>query len=378
VNESVVARVFLSKADDRRPWIRDHSNIARAYAALGVEGLEEVNHLIVREAVALGFGDPRVLSSDTTVMEPAIGYPNEPGILRGIAQRCWRALVKLKNKGQEGIDPGIEQAKEVLRKVKEYHLFAREKVKEEKNQAVRALVEQTQELIRRGQEVVQRVKESQERVIQSAVQTLNRMADVTAVLSGQILQWLETGVVAKGKILHAGIIQARAIVKQKAGRKVQFGLKYLINRISGGYVFGTAVPAQADEKKMPLEALKQYRLVFGSDATPEMLVYDRGGSADPTVKKLRQAGVKKIGIQPKGNAPWLVAEDDQPVVQSQRGKTEGSIGTLKSQSYIFNHRTERNFQTLTATGQAAMVSLNLNRLMKDVLAAQKNTQSARA
>jgi hypothetical protein len=129
------------------------------------------------------------------------------------------------------------------------------------------------------------------------------MAEVTAVLSGQILQWLETGVVAKGKILHAGIIQARAIVKQKAGQKVQFGLKYLINRISGGDVFGTAVPAQADEKKMPLEALKQYRVIFGSEATPEMLVYDRGGSADPTVKKLRQAGVKKIGIQPKGNAP---------------------------------------------------------------------------
>jgi hypothetical protein len=113
--------------------------------------------------------------------------------------------------------------------------------------------------------VAKRVREGRQRVIQSAVQTLNRMAQVTAVLSGQILQWLETGVAAKGKILHAGIIQARAIVKQKAGQKVQFGLKYLINRISGGDVFGTAVPAQADEKKMPLEALKQYRVTFGSE-----------------------------------------------------------------------------------------------------------------
>jgi hypothetical protein len=66
------------------------------------------------------------------------------------------------------------------------------------------------------------------------------------------------------------------------------------------------------------------------------------------------------------------------VVQSERGQTEGSIGTVKSQSYKFNHRTERNFQTLTAIGQAAMVSLNLNRLMKDVLAAQNNAQSVLA
>jgi hypothetical protein len=168
---------------------------------------------------------------------------------------------------------------------------------------VRALVEQTQELIRRGHEVGRRVGESRQRVRRLAVQTLNRMAEVTAVLSGQILQWLETGVVAKGKILHAGITQARAIVKQKAGQKVPFGLKYLINRIGGGYVFGTVVGAQADERPMPLEALPPYRVGFGPEATPEMIVYDRGGSSPATAKKLRPAGVSKIGLQPKGQAP---------------------------------------------------------------------------
>lgn len=377
VNESVVARVFLCQWENAQPWLRDHSNIARAYAALGAEGLEEVNQLIVGAAVALGFGDPRVLSADTTVMEPLIGYPNEPGILRGVAQRCQRALIKLKNKGAVGVEAALKQASEVLRQVKQYHLFARQKVKQEKNQLVRALVEQTQVLIQRGQDVAQRVGQSSERVIHSAAQTFNRMAEVMAVLSGQIIQWLETGVVAKGKILHAGITQARAIVKEKAGRKAQFGLKYLLNRIGGGYVFGTVVPAQANDKNMPLEALKQYRQVFGPKATPEMIVYDRGGHSDTTVKKLRREGVNKIGIQPAGQAPWLVAEDDQQRVMSQRGQTEGSIGTLKNPSYQFNHRTERTIQTLTASGQRAILSLNLNTLMRDLVAASSNTKLAR-
>lgn len=123
--ENVVARVFISKQDDPTPQIRDHSNIARAHAALGAEGVEEVNRLIVKEAVRLGFGDPSVLSADTTAQELPIGYPNEPGILGGIAQRCLRALERLKKKGIQGVESAIEQAKTILRSVKEHHLFAK-------------------------------------------------------------------------------------------------------------------------------------------------------------------------------------------------------------------------------------------------------------
>ena len=43
VAENVVARVFIGRQDAPRPQIRDHSNIARAYAALGKDGVEEIN-----------------------------------------------------------------------------------------------------------------------------------------------------------------------------------------------------------------------------------------------------------------------------------------------------------------------------------------------
>ena len=58
--------------------------------------MEEVNRLIVKESVRLGFGDPSVLSADTTAQELPIGYPNEPGILGGIAQHCLMVLERLK------------------------------------------------------------------------------------------------------------------------------------------------------------------------------------------------------------------------------------------------------------------------------------------
>ncbi len=110
-------------------------------------------------------------------------------------------------------------------------------------------------------------------------------------------------------------------------------------------MFGRVVEAGADERVMPVEALKDYQQVFGAQAVPKMSVYDRGGSAPKTIAALKQRGVEKVGIQPRGKAQWDVAEADQPEVRSQRGKTEGVIGTLKSRKYGFNHRTERSNET---------------------------------
>lgn len=372
--ENVVARVFLSKQDDPQPQIRDHSNIARACAALGTEGLEEINQLIVKEAVRLGFGDPSVLSADTTVQELPIGYPNEPGILGGIAQRCLRALGRLAKKGGQGLESAIEQAKTILRSVKEHHLFAKDK--EEKQRVLTRILQETEQLMAHTTPVVQEVAQSTDRVKQAVANTLQAMREVAARLIPQVIHWMTTGVVAKGKILHAGITQARAIVRNKAGKKVEFGLQYLINRIGGGYLFGSLLLACPDESKMPLRALAAYRKIFGEKAAPELLVYDRGGHAQPTLKKLAKEGVHKIGIQPKGQAEWLVAGEDRQKVRSERGKTEGSIGTLKTAKYGFNKPKERKWEGLQGSGQRSLVSLNLNKLMKDLANPKKSENAA--
>jgi hypothetical protein len=125
VAENVVARVFIGRQDDPSPQMRDHSNIARAYAALGKDGVDEVNGLMLHVAQDCGFADTSILSADTTAQELPIGYPNEPGILRGWAQRCGRALTKLKTRAVVGVDTALAQVQTILRTVKEHHLFAK-------------------------------------------------------------------------------------------------------------------------------------------------------------------------------------------------------------------------------------------------------------
>ena len=206
-----------------------------------------------------------------------------------------------------------------------------------------------------------------ERVIQSARSRLVAMHGVIQVLMGQIVHWVSTGKVAANKIIHVGIPQARAIVRNKAGKKTEFGLGYLISRLGGGYVFGERIEANADERQMPLKALAGYRKIFGQEATPELVVYDRGGDSTPTCQKLALEGVKYVGIQPKGNRPWWVAEEVRDQVRSERGQTEGVIGSLKSNRYKFNKPKERLWQTLEMAGPRSILSFNLNKFMRDLV-----------
>ena len=126
-----------------------------------------------------------------------------------------------------------------------------------------------------------------------------------------------------------------------------------------------------DESKMPVQALAGYREIFGAQATPALVVYDRGGYAAATLRALANAGVKEIGIQPKGKGAWRVAEAVRETVRSERGKTEGIIGTLKTDKYGFNRPTERLWHTLEMAGPRSLLSYNLNKLMRDLVRADR-------
>ena len=369
VAENVVARVFIGRQDDPSPQIRDHSNIARAYAALGKDGVDEVNGLMLHVAQDCGFADTSILSADTTAQELPIGYPNEPGILRGWAQRCGRALTKLKTRAVVGVDTALAQVQTILRTVKEHHLFA--KGTQEKRQVLTRLLTEVGQLVVQTRRLVQGLGERRDRVTHHAITTLKTMHEVAKRLIPQIVQWITTGVVAKGKIIHAGVTQARAIVRNKAGKKVEFGLPYLLSRLGGGYIFGTMIRGVVDESKMPLQALAGYRAIFGAQATPALVVYDRGGYATTTLRALTNEGVKQIGIQPKGQGAWHVAEAVRETVRSERGKTEGIIGTLKTDKYGFNKPKERLWQTLEMAGPRSILSYNLNKFMRDLIRADR-------
>ena len=294
LSENVVARIFIDRENDTRFQIRDHSNIDRIMNSLGADGVE-LNKMVVNLAVELEFADQTKVSGDTTAQELPIGYPNEPGILRGIAQRCLRALNRLAQKGKRSLQSAKDHCQNILKKAKEHHLFA--KTPERKQRILRSMIRQTRKLMQKAEKIIQRVRDEKDRVIRSASERLKEMKEVSQRLIPQIIHWIKTQTVAKGKILHGGIQQARAIVRNKAGKKVEFGFQYLINVLSGGYIFAKMFDTPTSESKMIRETIGLYRKNVGEDTTPEMCTYDRGGYSKANVKYLKKEGVKKIGIQ---------------------------------------------------------------------------------
>jgi hypothetical protein len=285
--------------------------------------------------------------------------------LRGVAQRCGRALTKLKTRAVMGVDTALAQVQTILKTVKEHHLFVKSRTA--KRQVLTRLLTEVGQLVVQTRLLVTGLSERRDRVTHNAITTLKTMHEVAKRLIPQIVQWITTGVVAKGKIVHAGVTQARAIVRHKAGKDVEFGLPYLLSRLGGGYVFGTLIRGVIDESKMPLQALATYREIFGAQATPALVVYDRGGYAAATVRALAKEGVQAIGIQPKSHGAWHVAEAVRETVRSERGKTEGIIGTLKTAKYGFNKPKERLWQTLEMAGPRSILAFNLNKLMRDLV-----------
>jgi hypothetical protein len=86
--------------------------------------------------------------------------------------------------------------------------------------------------------------------------------------------------------------------------------------------------------------------------------------------------ISSVGVSTKGKGKWLVVGEDRERVKSKRGKMEGSIGTLKTEKYGFNKPKECNWEALQGSGQESILSLNLNKFMKDLVNSKKTKKVA--
>jgi hypothetical protein len=247
--EHGVARGFIGQQDDPRPQIRDHANSARAYAALGQDGGDASNAWMLHVATDVGLADPSLRSSATPAQEWPMGYPNAPGMVRGGAQRCGRALQQRTTRAVVGVDRALAPVATILRAVQDPHRCA--KSKSEKRQGLTRLLPEGGPWVVSTRPRVPRLGQRRARVTQRATATLVAMHEVAKRLIPQSVPWSTTGVGAKGKIVHAGWTPARAIVRNQAGNKVECGLPYLLRRLGGGEVCGTLSRGVVDESKRP-------------------------------------------------------------------------------------------------------------------------------
>jgi len=339
-------------------WQPDHVTIFDFTKMLGPEGMSSINKTILKQAQGLGFLDSTELMSDTTAQEAKIPYPTEVGLMSDFVNKVKKNLSKT-GKAFRGVKEKIKEvAKKVKGMVRSYHLFC--KSKEEKAKTAKKMFYTIEEVQNELTSVFQDFKSRGSK----ASEELQRLQEVMSTLMPQIKHFIDTGFVASKKIIHLNMPELYSIVRGKAGKKTEFGLKWGISRIGGGFVNGFLMneAKHASDVQFCKDAVTEHMKIFGE--APEMYGFDRGGYSKANVKKIEKLGVKHVGVAPKGKTEWSVSKKRENYIKRERAQVEGVIGTVKTQNYGFNKPNARSVSAMESCGHRSIIAFNLRKMMK--------------
>ena len=338
-------------------WSPDHITIFDFVQMLGPDGMEKLNTTFLQEAQNLGILDATSLMSDTTAQEAMIPYPNEVGLMKRFTELVSKTISKVRGKAL-----GVKtKVKEIVSKVKSLvrasHLFA--KTKEQKRKVGKKLYHTTMEL----HELLQNCLSKSTNVKNKSVIELQRISDLMKILFPQILHFITTGFVAPKKIIHLQMSELYSIVRGKAGKSVEFGIKWGISRIDGfalGFVMQNI--ANSSDKKFCIDSIQKHIELFGQ--APKEFGFDRGGHSSLNIKKAKALGVKHVGIAPAGNADWSVSTKMSEKIKCERAQVEGVIGNLKSKKYGFNKPNVKSTSAMIMSGHRSCLGFNLCKALR--------------
>ena len=352
-------------------WTPNFRTLSDFEILLGPEGLARITAYVLKVARELGFADIRGLVADTTAQEAAIPYPTEVGLMSSFAKSVQSALAQLKWKVCSTTRQIMYSIVDKMKKlVRQHRLFA--KTKAAKKEIEEKLLRLSRRLSGKVATMIASVRGNLHGQKKKACRRLTELQSVFTRLLPQIDYYVRTRKVAKNKIISLFQEPLRSIVRGKSGKKVEFGIKWGINRIRGGYVWPFLLQGNAKgEVDYMLQAIHEHIALFGEP--PEEFAYDRGGWSEPHIEAVSDLGVKRVAVAPKGRAPWKVSSRCKARMVAERAHVEGNIETLKRTG--FNKPMTKTTPAMIRAGYRAATRSNSTKVMSD---AKRTGQGKRA
>lgn len=342
-------------------WSPDHNTLHDFEKLLGEDGVRRLNEYFVKVAVKEKLASSQVVVGDTTAQEAAIPYPNEMRLMAAfmttVAAASAKAGARLKRFSQQA-ELTFQRARKTLR---HFRLFAKTKT-----ERLRTIAQMMACIARVQRQLGAALMETTAQLTghrKVALARLRHFNEVMKRLLPQIRYWHRTGFVAANKIINLGMDKLYAVLRGKVGKPLEFGLAWGITRLKGGFVLahvGASKKQMADSRYV-VKSVEECRRLFGK--TPNDYAYDRAGHSASNVAKLRELGVKRVGLAPRGRTAWEVDEATKRRLISERVKVEGSIGTMKCAKYGFNRPRARSERMMGLCGQRAALGMNVNKLV---------------
>jgi hypothetical protein len=357
-------------------WTPDFRTLCDFEMMLGEEGLNEINVHVLQKAKEHGFVDVRGLCSDTTAQEAKIPHPTEVGLINGFAKSVEKAMGVLGRKAGSMKRTILEKIITIKKLVRKYRLFS--KTKEAKREVTKKLLKLSTDLSAKIGDVISgmggKVLENLKGHQKTAHDRLQHLRDIFQKLSPQIAYYLRCGRVAKNKIISLFQTEVRAIVRGKAGKKVEFGIKWGINQVRGGYISLFRMEGGHSEMDYAVEGVRHHKKLFGE--APKEYGYDRGGWSGPHIGDIEKMGVKRVAIAPKGKAKWKVSNRCRERMVAERAQVEGKIGTTKH--YGLNKPEAKTTEGMYRCARRAELRFNLTKFLKDMFPEERKIRMAGA
>jgi hypothetical protein len=349
-------------------WTPDHVAIWEYEGMLGEDGLKKFSDYILQRAASNGFADPKGLCTDTTAQEGYIPHPTEVGHMNSFMKSVRDNLATLLKNGKDVprkiVGAIKEGASKIAEKVRKHRLF--DKSKEDRTATNRALLDFSQSLIGNLGDLLSGLDLKKNRIKGMGTRALNNLArnyQYMSQMMPQIEHWIRAGKVAKDKIVSLFNLDFRAIKRGKVGKQVEFGLKWGINQIRGGYV-SVFMHSQmmCHDANYAVLGVKEHIRIFGEP--PRDFGFDRAAWSADHKKEIRKLGVKNMAIAPKGKAKWNVGPRVKDRMVRERAQIEGKIGTMKRNG--LNKPESRLPYRVRMSALKAGLCLNLRRFAKDL------------
>ena len=346
----------------------DHTSIEEFRNMLGKEGAQEMNRLGVLTAAGFGFTNSEICSSDTTVQESPIQYPTEAGHMKKMAEKLVAIGRCIKGAAAKRVR---ELADQVADHFKNLRLSVRGKTEEAKKAKQRLSLKMHDAL----GGLIKQVKGAVAKLGPGQKAKLEEQLKLFAHLRDQIEVWLKTGFHPKDKIISLWDLTARAIGRGKLAKATEFGRRWIVTRLTNGYVIGSQcfkIGADADIK-IADEVLIDFLNTFGK--IPQTFVYDRGGNGAKNHELLKGLGVENNCIFGRPEMENLT-EQTKELGRRERALSEASIANIKHNRYGFNKPRARSTDSCTLKGYAAICGFNLNRMAHDLKRKSKMSPAA--
>jgi IS5 family transposase len=307
VADSLVLRQFCRIYCERVP---DDTTLLRWANCIAPETLAALNERVVVLARQLQVTRGRKLRLDSTVVETTIHHPSDSSLLADGVRVVSRLLRRAKTVLGETVDLGgavfRTRTRSARRLVQSLHHLGR-RHSEAAQQAMRDAYARLIDIARQTQRQATRVYSAlatqadamAQRVAHQMETLLPRVEQVIRQATRRTLQG-ET-VPASEKIVSLFEPHTQIIVRNKAGKPVEFGRKLWLAEVEGGIVSGWHVLETAGpDTPYLMPSLAEHQQRFGKP--PRLVAADRGVFSPQNETRAKQAGVKQVAIPAAGRA----------------------------------------------------------------------------